>query len=137
MKREDCNESWQKRFEILESIDGNIFNIKKSTKLPYGRYLDYIYGIFIPTVYRGMCEALARDSMLESARRGYAPCAAEIEPTGGAHLKSLHNPMVDTTSPNGKLIFGIFGVLAEYERALISARTLDGLASARATRSSQ
>ena len=36
MKREDCNESWQKRFEILESIDGNIFNIKKSTKLPYG-----------------------------------------------------------------------------------------------------
>ena len=38
----------------------------------------------------------------------------------------------DTASPNGKLIFSIFAVLAEYERDLIRARTLDGLAAARA-----
>ena len=50
----------------------------------------------------------------------------------GAHLRSLHDPLIDTTSPNGKLLFGLFAVLAEYERDLIRARTLDGLAAARA-----
>lgn len=55
----------------------------------------------------------------------------EIEKKG-AHLRSLQDPLIDTTSPNGKLIFGIFAVLAEYERDIIRARTLDGLAAARA-----
>ena len=40
--------------------------------------------------------------------------------------------MIDTTSPNGKLIFGIFAVIAEYERDIIRARTLEGLSAARA-----
>lgn len=39
---------------------------------------------------------------------------------------------IDTTTPSGKLVFGIFAALAEYERELISERTLAGLASARA-----
>ena len=55
----------------------------------------------------------------------------EIEKKG-AHLRSLQDPLIDTTSPNGKLILGIFAVLAEYERDIIRARTLDGLAAARA-----
>ena len=54
----------------------------------------------------------------------------EIEQKG-AHLRSLHDPLIDTTSPNGKLIFCIFAVLAEYERDIIRARTLEGLAAAR------
>lgn len=37
-----------------------------------------------------------------------------------------------TTTPAGQLVFGIFAALAEYERALISERTVAGLASARA-----
>jgi len=37
---------------------------------------------------------------------------------------------MDTTTPNGKLIFEIFAALAEYERELIWKRTLDGLAAA-------
>ena len=57
--------------------------------------------------------------------------AKEIEETG-AHLRSLQDPLIDTTSPNGKLIFCIFGVLAEYERDIIRVRTLEGLAAARA-----
>jgi len=57
--------------------------------------------------------------------------AREIEEKG-AHLRSLQDPLIDTTSPNGKLIFGIFAVLAEYERDIIRSRTLDGLAAARA-----
>lgn len=39
---------------------------------------------------------------------------------------------IDTTTPAGKLVFGIFAALAEFERELISERTVAGLASARA-----
>jgi len=39
---------------------------------------------------------------------------------------------IDTTTPSGKLVFGIFAALAEFERELISERTKAGLASARA-----
>jgi DNA invertase Pin-like site-specific DNA recombinase len=39
---------------------------------------------------------------------------------------------IDTTTSGGKLIFHIFGALAEFERNLIRERTMAGLASARA-----
>ena len=39
---------------------------------------------------------------------------------------------IDTTTPGGKLIFHIFGALAEFERSIIRERTKAGLASARA-----
>lgn len=39
---------------------------------------------------------------------------------------------IDTTTPGGKLIFHIFGALAEFERELIRERTQAGLAAARA-----
>lgn len=39
---------------------------------------------------------------------------------------------IDTTTPTGKLVFGIFASLAEFERDLIRERTLAGLAAARA-----
>jgi DNA invertase Pin-like site-specific DNA recombinase len=39
---------------------------------------------------------------------------------------------IDTTTPGGKLVFHIFGALAEFERNLIRDRTHAGLAAARA-----
>ena len=39
---------------------------------------------------------------------------------------------IDTTTSSGKLVFGIFAALAEFERELISERTKEGLKSARA-----
>lgn len=39
---------------------------------------------------------------------------------------------IDTTTASGKLVFGIFASLAEFERELIRERTMAGLASARA-----
>lgn len=39
---------------------------------------------------------------------------------------------IDTTTANGKLVFGIFAALAEFETELISERTKAGLAAARA-----
>jgi DNA invertase Pin-like site-specific DNA recombinase len=38
---------------------------------------------------------------------------------------------IDTRTPAGKLVFHIFAALAEFERDVIRARTLDGLAAAR------
>src|SRR3546814_5343609 len=38
---------------------------------------------------------------------------------------------IDTTTANGRLIFGIFAALAEFERELIVERTKAGLAAAR------
>ena len=39
---------------------------------------------------------------------------------------------VDTTTPNGRMVFDLFAVLAEFERELIVERTRAGLAAARA-----
>src|SRR6516165_10575498 len=44
----------------------------------------------------------------------------------GAGFRSLADPMIDTTSPHGKLIIAVLGALAEFERSMILARTLDG-----------
>lgn len=49
----------------------------------------------------------------------------------GVGLKSLHDN-IDTTTPQGRLTFNIFASLTEFERDLISERTMAGLASARA-----
>jgi DNA invertase Pin-like site-specific DNA recombinase len=46
-------------------------------------------------------------------------------------FKSLQES-IDTTSPSGKLVFHLFGALAEFERNLIVERTKAGLAAARA-----
>ena len=41
---------------------------------------------------------------------------------------------IDTTTPSGKPIFGIFAALAEFERELIRERTFAGLEAARGCR---
>lgn len=47
-------------------------------------------------------------------------------------VKSLTNGIVDTTTAHGRLVFGMFALMAEYEAALIAERTQAGLAAARA-----
>ncbi|TIH32269.1 recombinase family protein [Subtercola vilae] len=51
----------------------------------------------------------------------------------GVGLKVLtgEGAAIDTTTASGKLVFGIFAALAEFERALISERTVAGLNAAR------
>lgn len=39
---------------------------------------------------------------------------------------------IDTTSPGGRLVFHIFGAIAEFEASLVRERTMAGLAAARA-----
>lgn len=50
----------------------------------------------------------------------------------GLKVLSGHGAAIDTTTAAGKLVFGIFAALAEFERELIAERTIAGLASARA-----
>ncbi len=49
----------------------------------------------------------------------------------GVGFRSL-TESIDTTTPGGRLIFHIFGSLAEFERDLVRERTIAGLAAARA-----
>ena len=55
---------------------------------------------------------------------------------GELHAKGvdlyLHQQGIDTTTPAGKALFGMMGVFAEFERAMIRERVNAGLARARA-----
>ena len=50
----------------------------------------------------------------------------------GFQVLTGHGASINTATPEGKLVFGIFAALSEFERELISERTKVGLASARA-----
>jgi len=50
----------------------------------------------------------------------------------GLRVLAGEGATIDTTTPNGRLMSGVFGALAEFERELIVERTRAGLASARA-----
>jgi DNA invertase Pin-like site-specific DNA recombinase len=44
----------------------------------------------------------------------------------GAGFRSIADPMIDTTSPHGRLILAVLGALAEFERSMILSRTSEG-----------
>lgn len=50
----------------------------------------------------------------------------------GFKVLTGHGAAIDTTTAAGKLVFGIFAALAEFEREMIKERTLAGMVSARA-----
>lgn len=50
----------------------------------------------------------------------------------GLKVLTGHGAAIDTTTSAGKLVFGIFAALSEFEREMIKERTLAGMASARA-----
>ena len=49
-----------------------------------------------------------------------------------ADIKSLKEPWLDTTTPQGKLLFTIFAGISQFDRDIIRQRTMEGLSSARA-----
>ena len=103
-------------------------------------------------VYEDVCSGRATErpglaQALEVARDGDALVVWKLDRIGrslphvvglvgdlqkrGVGLKVLTGD-VDTTTATGRLVFGIFATLAEFERDLIHERTMAGLAAARA-----
>jgi DNA invertase Pin-like site-specific DNA recombinase len=103
-------------------------------------------------IYDDVCSGRAIDrpglsKALDAAREGDALVVWKLDRIGrslphvvglvgdlqkrGVGLKVLTGD-VDTTTATGRLVFGIFATLAEFERDLIHERTMAGLAAARA-----
>jgi DNA invertase Pin-like site-specific DNA recombinase len=105
------------------------------------------YRIFVDTASGALDERPALAKVLDQLRPGDTLVVWKLDRLGRSlrHLidtvaelqrrdigfRSLQEN-IDTTTPGGKLIFHIFGALAEFERDIIRQRTLAGLASARA-----
>lgn len=70
---------------------------------------------------------------LARSLRNLINIAHDLEQQGiGLKVLAGHGALIDTTTPQGKLVFGIFAALSEFERELIRERTIAGLAAARA-----
>lgn len=113
----------RRQWEIVEEfIDADVSGSKESRALnrlladakrrKFGAVLVYRYDRFARSL-RQLVNALAEFDAL------------------GIHFVSLHEG-VDTSTPNGRLVFGIFASIAEFERELIRGRVRSGLAAARA-----
>jgi DNA invertase Pin-like site-specific DNA recombinase len=94
----------------------------KSERLGLKEALDYVRAGDTLVVWR-----------LDRFGRSLKDLVAKVEELKGRDVgfRSLQES-IDTTSSTGKLIFHIFGALAEFERDLVRERTMAGLASARA-----
>ena len=109
-------------------------------------------GVAEDRVYHDVCSGKATDRpglarSLDVAREGDAIVAWKLDRIGrslphvvglvgelqkrGVGLKVLTGD-IDTTTSTGRLVFGLFATLAEFERDLIYERTMAGLAAARA-----
>lgn len=109
-------------------------------------------GVSPDRIYEDVCSGRATDRpgltrALDVARDGDALVIWKLDRIGrslphvvglvgdlqkrGVGLKVLTGD-VDTTTATGRLVFGIFATLAEFERDLIHERTMAGLAAARA-----
>jgi DNA invertase Pin-like site-specific DNA recombinase len=108
---------------IGEFVDHGLSGI--STSRPGLRQLlEAVHSHRIDVVLVWRIDRLAR-SLAELVR-----LSQEFE-AGGINFVSLKNPGLDTTTPQGKLFFGISAVFAEFERDLIIERTRAGLEAAR------
>ncbi|MBW4971757.1 recombinase family protein, partial [Croceibacter atlanticus] len=70
---------------------------------------------------------------LDRLGRSLAELLATVETLRGQGIALLSlEEKIDTSSAAGELIFHVFGAIAHFERRLISERTRDGIAAARA-----
>jgi len=103
-----------------------IFVDKASGKLESRPALDALLNQLGP----GDTVVVWRLDRLGRSLRHLMETVADLEHRGVA-FQSL-TESIDTSTPGGKLVFHLFGALAEFERDLIRERTLAGLAAARA-----
>ncbi|GAA5031874.1 recombinase family protein [Terrabacter aeriphilus] len=102
-----------------------IFTDKASGKLEHRPALD----VMLDQLRPGDTVVVWRLDRLGRSMRHLIDAVQTLESRGVA-FRSL-TESIDTSTPGGKLIFHVFGALAEFERDLIRERTLAGLAAAR------
>ncbi len=103
-----------------------IFTDKASGKLEHRPALD----ASLDQVRPGDTVVVWRLDRLGRSLRHLLETVAELEQRG-VGFASL-TEQIDTSTPGGRLVFHVFGALAEFEAALIRERTMAGLAAARA-----
>jgi DNA invertase Pin-like site-specific DNA recombinase len=103
-----------------------VFVDKASGKLDHRPGLDSMLEQLRP----GDSVVVWRLDRLGRSLRNLIDLVSELESRGVGFVSLTES--IDTTTPGGKLIFHIFGALAEFERDLIRERTMAGLAAARA-----
>jgi hypothetical protein len=98
--------------------------------------VDGVHTVACRTASSG-CQVLAQTHCSSDERTGSFGLKAtssndhDVEPTWSIGFQSI-TENIDTTTSGGKLIFHVFGALAEFERDLIRERTQAGLQAARA-----
>ncbi len=80
-------------------------------------------------VRSGDCVVVWRLDRLGRSLRHLLETVSDLESRGVAFASLTEK--IDTSTPGGRLVFHLFGALAEFERDLIRERTLAGLAAAR------
>ena len=103
-----------------------VFVDKASGKLQHRPGLDQL----LEHVRAGDTVVVWRLDRLGRSLRNLIEIVRELEHRQVAFLSLTES--IDTTTPGGKLVFHVFGALAEFERDLIRERTAAGLAAARA-----
>ena len=117
----------QLQIDALEKIGcEQIFDGKKSGKITNRPELDQC----LRTLRKGDTLIVWRLDRLGRSLKDLVKIISDLEEREISFQSITEN--IDTSSPSGKLIFHIFGSLAEFETNLIRERTMAGLASARA-----
>ena len=114
--------------------------------------IDALEGVGCERIYQEKASGSKADRpqltrMLDNARKGDVVIVWKLDRLGrsllqlietvnllserGVELRSLNENLIDTTTPSGKLIFGVFGLMAEFERDMLRQRTSAGLIAAR------
>ena len=88
-------------------------------------------GRMIDALREGDVVVVAELSRLSRSVRDLFSIVGQIG-KAGAQIKSMKEPWLDTTTPQGRLLFTFFAGISEFERELIRQRTIEGIAAARA-----
>ena len=114
---------------------------KKRKFKVFGEYVDQASGAARarPELDRMMADVRARkvDVVLVWAFDRFARSTSQLSTTLeefnalGVDFVSC-TQQIDTTTPTGKMVFGIFAVIAEFERSIIQERVKSGMAAAKA-----